>query len=120
MKKIVIISTLILIGLFSTWYFDVWHKPVEPIDKLIGENYDYAHKLYFKTEPDKHYKVNINHRLNEFDGGIYDKKSILTDSIVDVYTWGSLNHKNTIWVGKTNELNNEIIDAIRYKNSVQF
>jgi len=120
MKKIVIILTLILIGLFSSWYFDIWHKPVEKIDKLVGKNYYYALKLYFKTEPDKHYKVNINHQLNEFDGGIYEKKCILKDTIVDVYTWNYLNCKKTIWVGKTKNMKYEILDAIRHKNNIKF
>lgn len=120
MRKFGIISTLILLGLASAWYFDIWHKPVETIDELVGENYVYAHKVYFQADPDEHYTININDRLNEFNGGVYNKKSILTDSIVEVFTWNSLNHKKTIWVGNTEELNGEIIDAIRYKNSVSF
>jgi len=120
MKKIIIISTLLLIGLITSWYFDIWHKPIEPIDELIRRNYDYAQKTYFKTDPNQHYKININDGLNEFDGGVYENKSILTDSIIEVYTWISLNHKKTVWVEKTKKLKHEIIDAIRYKNSVTF
>ena len=120
MKKTIIILTIISIGLFSSWYFDIWNKSVEPIDELIGKNYDYAHKLYFKTDPDQHYKININDQLNEFNGGVYNKKSIFTDSIINVYTWISFNHKQTIWVGKTKKSDNEIIDAIRHKNGVKF
>lgn len=118
--KFIIILTILTIGLASTWYFDIWHKPVETIDKLIGKKFDYANKLYYKRKPDKHYHININNNLNEFDGGIYNKKNKLKDSIVHVYTWTYLNHKETIWVGVTMKMNSEIIDAIRYKNSVRF
>jgi len=118
-KYIIILATAI-IGLTSTWYFDILHKPVETIDKLIGKNFDYANKLYYKTEPDSHYQININDNLNEFDGGIYDKINKLDDSIVHVYTWTFMNHKETIWAGKTRTMKSEIIDAIRYKNSVRF
>ena len=120
MKRLVIILIITSSGLFSTWYFDLWHKPVEPIDELIGKDYDYARKLYFKTDPNQHYKININDPLYEFDGGVDNKKTIHTDSIIDVYTWNYLNHKKTIWVGKTRNMDCEIIDAIRYKNGVRF
>lgn len=118
--KTIIISTIILSGLIAVWYFDIWHKPVEKIDSLIGQNFDFAHKLYYKTDPDNHYQININDNLNEFDGAIYNMKNNLKDSIVHVYTWTYLNHKQTIWVGKTETMENEIIDAIRYKNGVRF
>lgn len=120
MKKYVIISAFISTGLISLWYFDVWHNPVEPIDELIGQNYDYAHKFYFKTEPDHHYTINIRDQLNIFDGGIYGKEAILIDSLVDVFTWNSWNYKETIWIGKTSEVDYQIIDAIRYKNDIKF
>ena len=119
-RKYIITLTIAIIGLASTWYFDIWHKPVETIDKLIGKNFEYANKKYFKSEPDNQYQVNINGNLNEFYGGIYDKKKILKDSIVQVYTLTFINHKKTIWVGKTMTMKSEIIDAIRYKNSVRF
>ena len=119
-RKYIIILTIAIIGLASTWFFDIWHKPVETIDKLIGKNFDYANKQYFKSEPDKHYQININENLNEFDGGIYSKKNILKDSLVQVYTWTFMNYKETIWVGETSKMKNEIIDALRYKNSVRF
>ncbi|MEA5138659.1 hypothetical protein [Arcicella rigui] len=112
--------TIAITGLATTWYFDIWHKPVETIDELIGMNFDYAHKLYFKTDPENHYKINVNYPLNEFDGGIYKKRSILKDSIVHVYTWRFINHKQTIWVGETEIMKSEIIDANRYKNSIRF
>lgn len=119
-KKTIIIFTVILVGLISTWYFDIWHRPVETIDELIGKNFDFAHKLYFKTDPDSHYQININDDLNEFDGVIYDKKNNLKDSIIHVYTWTFFNHKQTIWIGETDTMKGEIIDAIRYKNKVRF
>jgi hypothetical protein len=118
--KLIILLTFVTIGLSSAWYFDIWHKPVEPIDKLIGKNFTYAHKIYYKTKPDNHYEINIKDNLNEFDGGIYIKKNKLKNSIVQVYTWIFTNHKETIWVGETMRLKNEIIDAIRYKNNVRF
>jgi len=119
-RKFIIILTITLIGLASTWYFDIWHKPVETIDKLIGQNFDYAYKLYYRTEPENHYQININDNLNEFDGGIYDKRNKLKDSIIHVYTWTFMNHKEAIWVGETSTVKSEIIDAIRYKNGVRF
>jgi len=120
MRRIVIIGTILLIGAISTWYFDFLNEPVETIDELVGHNYDYANKMYFESAPDKYYTININNNLNEFDGGILNRKDILTDSIVYVYTWEFVNHKETIWVGKTEKLKSQIIDAIRYKNSVKF
>ena len=119
-QKTIIISTIFLVGLISIWYFDILHKPVETIDELVGKNFDFAHKVYYKTDPDIHYRININDNLNEFDGGIYDKINNLKDSIVQVYTWTYLNHKQTIWVGQTATMKSEIIDAIRYKSSVRF
>lgn len=98
----------------------VYHKQFETIDELVGRNYDYAHKVYFSTDPDIHYKVNINSDLNEFDGGILNEKDILTDSIVQVYTWDYPSHKKTIWVGETDRMKNQIIDAIWYSDDVQF
>ena len=103
-RKFIIILTITLIGLASTWYFDIWHKPVETIDKLIGQNFDYAYKLYYRTEPENHYQININDNLNEFDGGIYDKRNKLKDSIIHVYTWTFMNHKEAIWVGETSTM----------------
>jgi len=112
--------SLIIVGLTASWYFDIWHEPVEPISQLIGENYDYTHKIYFQTDPDKQYKLNVNNNLNEFDGGILNKKEILTDSIVHVFTWDYTTNKKTIWVGQTEKLESQVIDAIRYSNKVQF
>ncbi len=120
MKKLIVIGSIIVIGLTSTWYFDIWHDSVETIDELIGQNYDYAYKMYFRTDPDSHHEVNINNKLNEFDGGILSKKEILIDSIVNVYTWDFANHKMTIWVGKTKKMNSQIIAAIRYKDNIRF
>jgi len=120
MKKLLVILSIIVVGLTATWYFDIWHKPVETVDELIGQNYDYAHKTYFQTDPDRHYTVNINDNLNEFDGGILNEKEILTDSIVHVFTWDYTTHKKTIWVGQTEKMESQVIDAIRYSDNVQF
>lgn len=120
MKKLAVILPIIVVGLTTSWYFDFWHKPVEKIDELIGQNYDYAHKIYFQTDPDKQYKMDVNDNLNEFNGGIFNKKDILTDSIVHVFTWDYTTHKKTIWIGQTEKLESEIIDAIRYNKKVQF
>lgn len=120
MKKLIVILTFIVIGLTASWYFDIWNKPVQTIDKLIGQNFDYAHKRYFQKDPDKQYSININDNLSEIDGGILNEKEILTDSIVHVYTWDFTTHKKTIWVGQTEKMELQIIDAIRYSNKVQF
>jgi hypothetical protein len=120
MKKIKVILVILVIGLTVSWYFDIWSEPVETIDELIGQNYDYAHKKYFETDPDRHYIVNVNDDLNEFDGGILNEKEILTDSIVHVFTWDYSTHNKTIWVGQTDKMESQVIDAIRYKDNVQF
>ena len=120
MKKLKVIFSIIVIGLTASWYFDIWNKPVETIDELIGHNYDYAHKMYFRTDHDRHYTVNVNDNLNEFDGAILNKTENLSDSIVHVFTWDYTTHKKTIWVGQTEKMKMQIIDAIRYSNNVQF
>lgn len=120
MKTKIIIGTILLLFMTTSWYFDTWNESVERIDELVGKNFDYAQKTYFRTDPDSHYIININKNLNEFDRAILSKQGILIDSIVDAYTWNFFNHKKTIWVGKTKQLNHEIIDAIRYKNNIQF
>jgi hypothetical protein len=120
MKKLLAILSILIVGLTTAWYFDIWNKPVETIDELIGKNYDFAHKMYFQTDPNGQYKVNVNDNLNEFDGGILNKTKVLTDSIVNVFTWDYTTHKKTIWVGQTKAMKYEIIDAIRYKNGVRF
>jgi hypothetical protein len=119
MKKIIIIIGItLLVGLIS--YFDPFHKSVETIDILIGQNFDYAHKMYFNTDPDDHYQIKINDNMNEFHGGILTKINLITDNTVQVYTWNSFNYKSTIWVAATKNNRYEIIDAIRYKNNVRF
>jgi hypothetical protein len=117
---ILLLITIFLFAIVLVWYFDLFNKSVEPIDSLKGKNYNYARTKYFKKEADNHYTINVNHILNEFDGGILTNKKILSDSIVHVYTWYYFTHKKTIWVGTTAKMNNQILDAIRYKNSVQF
>jgi len=119
MKKIFLIF-FIGFSIVGILYFDPFHKTVETIDILIGKNLDFANKLYFKTEADEKVTFNINSKLNEFQGGVLNKKSIITDSIIHQYTWNYLNYKKTIWVAKTQIQKFEIIDAIRYKNNVNF
>lgn len=78
MKKLTVVISIIVVGLTASWYFDIWHEPIETIDELIGQNYDYAHKKYFRTDPDNHYKVNINKDMSEFDSGILNEEKIMT------------------------------------------
>ena len=104
---------MIIVGLIALWYFAIWNEPVETIDELTGKNYDYAHKMYFQTDPDRHYTVNVNDNLNEFNGGILSKKQILTDSIVHVFTWDYMTHKKTIWVGQTENPKSESLNQIK-------
>jgi hypothetical protein len=120
MKIKIIIFFSIVSGLTAIWYFDPFHRQVETVDELIGRNYEYAHKLYFQSDPDNSTYFNINDPLNEFQGGILPKKSIIKDSIIQQHTWTFLNHKVTIWVTQTDKLQGQIIDAIRYKNGVVF
>jgi hypothetical protein len=119
-NKILYISILSFFVCFCIYYFEPMHQSVETIDELIGENLDFANKIYFKSEADETTKINLNNNLNEFQGGILSKKSMLLDSIVYQYTWNFYTHKKTIWIGKTNENKYQIIDAIRYKNNVKF
>ena len=118
-KLIFLVIAALIISL-TIWYFDLFHKPVETVDVLIGSNYDYAIKSYFHSEPNTSTTFNINSGLNEFQVGVLSKKYIVRDSIIRQYTWTFLNHKTTIWVSKTDNSDNEIIDAIRYKNGVEF
>jgi hypothetical protein len=111
---------IFLLGIGLLWYFGIFNESVETIDKLIGKNYDYARTKYFKREADGHYTINVKHELHEIDRGILNSNEILSDSIVQVYTWSYYNHKKTIWVGQTSKIKNLIIDAIRYKNDVRF
>jgi hypothetical protein len=113
-----LVLSLIVIGSILSLY--IFRKPVETLESLIGKDYDSASNTYFKKPPDVSYIININHNLSEFDGAILKNKKLLTDSIVNVYTWTYSNHKKTIWVGKTSKMKNQIIDAIRYKNNVRF
>ena len=46
---IFVIFAIIIVG-STIWYLDLSHKPVETVDVLIGKNYDYALKSYFKCE----------------------------------------------------------------------
>ena len=118
-KLIFIFAIIILIGL-SIWYFDPFHKPVEKMTELIGESYSNITNTGFSSKPDFSTSFNKNKSLNEFQGGILSSNAVLKDSIIRQYTWNLINHKVTIWVTKTEKSDNEIIDAIRYKNNVKF
>jgi hypothetical protein len=86
MKKCIVISFVTFIGFRLIWYFDPFHNPVESIRELENRDYAFALKEYFGTEPNEQYKISINKSLNEFHCGIIDKKGILLDSIVKVFT----------------------------------
>lgn len=121
-RKTFILSIIVvtIIGISISIYFDVFNKPVKTIHDLIGKDYVYARETYFDKEPDTHYTINIKQNLNEFDSGVLTRKELLIDSLVDVYTWNYFSYKKTIWVGKTSKMNQQIIDALRYKNNVRF
>ena len=99
-KNYFLIFFLIAFGT-TIWYFNLFHKPVEIVDVLIGQNDDYAIKEYFHSDPDYSSNFNINKPLNEFQGGL-------------------LSSKITIWTAKKDKSNYEILYAIRYKNQVNF
>lgn len=120
MKRLPILVALLFAVLAALWYFDIGHDPVEPIEELIGHDYNYARKMYFRTEPGNHYTLNINEPLKEFDVEILNKQQMLTDSIVDVYTWEYKTYKKTIWVGETELMKDQVILAIRYNKRVEF
>ena len=120
MKKIYTAIFLLLIASISIWYFDILNEPVSTIDKLIGKEFELARQEYFNSDPEYQYQININNDLDEFNGGVLNHKDILIDSIVNVYTWNFINHKKTIWTGKTKNMNNVIIDAIRYHKDIKF
>lgn len=60
-----IILALLVTAAFI-WYFGVLLQPVEGVHSLIGQNYDYAHKIYFRSEPDQSYRINLEDELNIF------------------------------------------------------
>ena len=120
MQRIAVIGIVFSVGIALSCYFYFQNKPVETIDELIGQNYDYAHKMYYKTDHSDFYAINVNQELDEFDGALLHKRSILEDSIVHVYTWSFFDRKETIWVGKTERMAYEIVDAVRYSDSILF
>ena len=120
MKKIILLTSIFVLSFLVCWHFDVFHKPVEPIPELLGENIDFAIKEYFRTGYDNSLTFSINGNLNELQGSILKFKNNLKDTMIWQYTWVFNNYKVTVWTAKTNKLNGEIIDAIRYKNSVKF
>jgi hypothetical protein len=119
-KRITLTIGLLIVVLTAAWYFDLFHDPVETIDELIGHNLDYAAKEYFESNPDDYVTFSINQELNEFQGGVLTNRDRFRDSIIHQYTWTYLNHRVTIWAVKTDNFPEEIVDAIRYKNGVEF
>ncbi|MFY0652771.1 MAG: hypothetical protein JXQ96_12085 [Cyclobacteriaceae bacterium] len=95
-------------------------KEPEQIQELIGENFDYAHKIYFKREPTGNYQINLNKTQNELDGGVLIKRNLLKDSVVNVYYWEFGLSRSVIWVGKTDKMNHEIIDALTFGKLIKF
>ena len=114
-----IIILIIVLTTSSLWYFDLLHKPVEPVGKLLGKDYAFALK-YFGAKPNSSTAFNITDDLNEFNGGVLSVDVKLKDSIINQYTWEFNRYKITIWIAETTKSPNEIIDAIRYKNNVRF
>ena len=119
-KRILFIFSFLVVVATASWYFDIFHKSVETVNDLVGQNLDYATKLYFRTDPDETSSFNINKPLNELQFGILTERHRIKDSIVNQYTWTFFNHKVTIWTATTDKLQGEIVDAIRYKNGVTF
>lgn len=107
------ISIFLLISFY--WYFDIGHKPVEKVDILIGNNYDFAEKLYFRSSPDETHKYKIKNARSEFKGVIQRNSNILVDSTLYEYVWNFNRYNILILVGKTKGIDHQIIDAIRLK-----
>lgn len=117
----ILLSGIVLLGLiFTYWYFDFGHKPVEKVEILIGNNYDFAEKLYFHSSPDISNTFKLKDARDEFRGVIQSHISILKDSTIHEYTWSFSRYNITIWTGKTENLDHQVIDAIRWRKDVQF
>lgn len=118
--RILLSGVALLVLIVTYWYFDFGHKPVERVDILIGNNYDFAHKLYFRSNPDESHTFKLKDAKNEFRGVIQSHARILQDSTIYEYTWSFSRYNITIWVGKTASLDHQVIDAIRWRKDVQF
>ncbi|MCC6837043.1 MAG: hypothetical protein IT234_00775 [Bacteroidia bacterium] len=118
--RILLSGLALLVGITTYWYFDIGHKPVENVNILIGNNYDFAKKLYFRSNPDEFHTFKLKDAKNEFRGIIQSHASILKDSTIHEYTWSFSRYNVTIWVGKTASLDHQVIDAIRWRKDVQF
>lgn len=118
--RILLSGIALLVVILAYWYFDIGHKPVEKVDILIGNNYDFAYKLYFRSNPDESHTFKLKDAKDEFRGIIQNHARILQDSTVHEYTWSFSRYNITIWVGKTASLDYQVIDAIRWRKDVQF
>ncbi|MGV3706349.1 MAG: hypothetical protein ACO1NU_13320 [Arcticibacter sp.] len=114
------LNALLTIALaMCLWYYDPFHKTVEPVDNLIGRDYSFALN-YLGSEPNDCSSFKTTDVLNEFQAGVLSVKVKPIDSRISQCTWNFRRHKVTIWTARTAKLPNEIIDAVRYKNNVQF
>ncbi len=113
---------VVVIGIAAIplWYFDPLHGDIEEIEDLIGKNLDYAIKSYFHAAPNTSTTFDVSNGITEFRIGVLQRETMLKDNTISEYTWVFLNHKETVWTGKINDSEDEIIDAIRYKNRVVF
>lgn len=117
----VILSGMSILGLIAGyWFFDFGHEPVEKVNILIGNNYDFAEKLYFHSSPDENYTFKLKDAKGEFRGVLQTHAGILKDSILHEYTWNFGRYNITIWTGKTGKMDHEVLDAIRWRKNVQF
>ena len=120
MKKLFLIGVLFIVAAWLVFHFISARSAVVTLENLIGRGYAEVQSENFYSEPDEHYSINVNQPLNELHGGILHKKPLLTDSLVQVYTWKNVTHTTTLWVGKTSTAEDEVIDAIRYRYDVRF
>lgn len=118
--RVILIGILIPLSVLIYWYFDIGHKPVEKVDILIGNNYDFAEKLFFHSVADETRTYKLNEAKGEFRGIIQRHSKIIKDSIIQEYTWKFSRYNITIWVGKTANLDHQIIDALRWEKGVKF
>ncbi len=118
--KVLTSLALFWILIVAFWFLHISHQPVETVQKLWGRSMKFALKQHFKKAPDETTSFRIDSNLNELQGGILVFKNKIKDSTIKQYTWTYWNYKVTIWTARTANQDEEIIDAIRYNNSVQF
>lgn len=118
--KVIITGTIIFISGLVFWYFDMGHRPVEKVYALIGNNYDAAHKLYFRSDPDQDTTFKFKDIQGQLRQGVRNRYYLLKDTLIHEYTWKFSRHNITIWVAKTKTSDHEVIDAIRWKTNAKF